>query len=209
MRRIVFWDVDTQIDFMEPDGKLPVPGATAIKNNLGRLTTSAPSFCTLSGSVDAHTPRDLEFKIWPEHCVYGTPGQRKITQTATQDILFIPSVKLTAKQLSEAVVDNKQVLFEKQHNDVETNPNTRQFLAKIDPDELVVYGVATDVCVDLAVRYLADRLGYKVTVALDAITGIDPNKTKACIDAWRSIKVSLLNTEHILAKINRVVGKKQ
>ncbi len=151
MGRIVFWDVDTQVDFMEPKGKLSVPGATTIKNNLSRLTNSAPSFCTLSGSVDAHTPKDREFKVWPEHCVYGTPGQRKTPESATQDTLFVPSVKLTARQLSEVVAYNKQVLFEKQHSDVETNPNTRSFLAKIDPEEVVVYGVATDVCVDLAV----------------------------------------------------------
>jgi nicotinamidase/pyrazinamidase len=199
--RIIFWDVDTQVDFMEPDGKLPVPGANAIKNNLRRLTTSASSFCTLSGSVDAHTPRDPEFKTWPEHCVYGTPGQRKIPESTTQDTLFIPSVKLTAKQLSVAATDNRQVLFEKQHNDVETNPNTRPFLTKINPEEIIVYGVASDVCVDLAVRYLADKLGYRVTVALDAIMGIDSNKTKACIDAWRSLKVSLQHTEQILEKL--------
>jgi len=203
MRRIVFWDVDTQVDFMEPDGKLPVPGAITIKNKLERLTYSAPSFCTLSGSVDAHTPRDLEFKTWPEHCVYGTPGQRKIPESTTRDVSYVPSVKLTVRQLSEVVANNKQVLFEKQRIDVETNPNTRPFLAKIDPEEVVVYGVATDICVDLAVRYLADELGYKVTVALDAIRGIDSNKTKACIDGWRSLKVSLQNTEQILEKLRR------
>ncbi len=207
MGRIVFWDVDTQVDFMEPKGKLSVPGATTIKNNLSRLTNSAPSFCTLSGSVDAHTPKDREFKVWPEHCVYGTPGQRKTPESATQDTLFVPSVKLTARQLLEVVAYNKQVLFEKQHSDVETNPNTRSFLAKIDPEEVVVYGVATDVCVDLAVRYIADKLGYKATVALDAIMGIDPDKIKACIDEWRRLKVSLRKTEQILAKLKSEANK--
>ncbi len=203
MRRIVFWDVDTQVDFIEPHGKLPVPGANTIKNSVRRLTHSAPGFCKLSGSIDAHTPRDHEFKTWPEHCVSGTPGQRKIPESATQDALFIPSVKLTAKQLSEVVAYNKQVLFEKQHNDVETNPNSRPFLTKIDPEEVVVYGVATDVCVDLAVRYIADKLGYNVTVALDAIRGIDSNKTKECIKGWRSLKVSLQNTGEILERLKR------
>jgi len=207
MRRIVFWDVDTQVDFMEPNGKLSVPGATAIKDNLSRLTNSAPSFCTLSGSIDAHLPKDPEFKDWPEHCVYGTPGQRKTPESATRDILFVPSVKLMARQLSEVDAYNKQVLFEKQHNDVETNPNTRPFLVKIDPEEVVVYGVATDVCVDLAVKLIAGKLGYRATVALDAIMGIDSNKTKACIDEWRRLKVSLEKTEHILAKLKREANK--
>ncbi|MGD0805715.1 MAG: isochorismatase family protein [Candidatus Bathyarchaeia archaeon] len=203
MGRIVFWDVDTQVDFIEPLGKLPVPEATAIRDNLKRLTSSAPNFCILSGSVDAHTPRDHEFKTWPEHCVYGTPGQRKVLESSTQDILFIPSVKLTSKQLSEVMAYSKQILFEKQHNTVETNPNCRSFLTKIDPEEVVVYGVATDVCVDITVKYLADKLGFKVTVALDAIRGIDSRRTKECIEEWRSLKVNLQDTAHILEKLQR------
>ena len=30
MARVIFWDVDTQYDFMQPDGKLSVPGAQDI-----------------------------------------------------------------------------------------------------------------------------------------------------------------------------------
>jgi hypothetical protein len=37
----VFWDVDTQVDFMSPEGKLYVPGAETIAPNLGRLTDYA------------------------------------------------------------------------------------------------------------------------------------------------------------------------
>ncbi len=37
----VFWDVDTQGDFMHPDGALYVPGAEEIIPNLGRLTRHA------------------------------------------------------------------------------------------------------------------------------------------------------------------------
>ncbi len=203
MRRIIFWDVDTQVDFMEPNGKLPVPDAVAIKNNLLLLTSSAPSICTLSGSVDAHTPRDREFKAWPEHCVYGTPGQRKIPESTTRDAIYVPSIRLSARQLSEVVTARRQTLFEKQEIDVETNPNARLFLAEIDPEEVVVYGVAVDVCVDHAVRYMAEKLGYKTIVVLDAIRGIDPIKTKECFNEWRSLKVGLEKTEQILARLSK------
>ena len=33
----MFWDGDTQVDFMLPDGKLPVPDAEMIAPNLARL----------------------------------------------------------------------------------------------------------------------------------------------------------------------------
>ena len=37
----LFWDVDTQFDFMYPDGKLYVPGAETIIPNLQCLTSFA------------------------------------------------------------------------------------------------------------------------------------------------------------------------
>ena len=38
MARVIFWDVDTQYDFMKADGKLFVPDADHIIGNLKRLT---------------------------------------------------------------------------------------------------------------------------------------------------------------------------
>ncbi|NQU88116.1 MAG: cysteine hydrolase, partial [Mariniphaga sp.] len=39
--KILFWNVDTQKDFIDPDGKLYVPGAELIKGNLNVLTELA------------------------------------------------------------------------------------------------------------------------------------------------------------------------
>src|SRR2546422_5770792 len=41
MARVIFWDVDTQYDFMHADGKLYVPEAERIITNLQRLTNYA------------------------------------------------------------------------------------------------------------------------------------------------------------------------
>ena len=60
--RILFWDVDTQIDFMRPSGKLYVPQAESIIENLKALTRYGSDIGHLmSGSVDAHIPEDSEF----------------------------------------------------------------------------------------------------------------------------------------------------
>ena len=37
-RPVIFWDVDTQHDFMDPDGKLYVKGAELIMPKLAQLT---------------------------------------------------------------------------------------------------------------------------------------------------------------------------
>jgi len=117
--------------------------------------------------------------------------------------LFIPSTKLKEKQMSEAIASGGQILFEKQRNAVETNPNTRPFLKAVNPDQIMVYGVASDVCVDLAVRYLAEAMGYEVIVASDAIKGIDPNKINECIAEWHSLGASLRKTDEIIAELRR------
>src|ERR1051326_1352001 len=98
-QKILMWDVDTQGDFMDPKGKLYVPGAenSELRGNLSKLTNlgNRSTFpeeefpedfriagkYILAGEVDAHLPDDIEFKDWPEHCVYGTHGQRKIGET--------------------------------------------------------------------------------------------------------------------------------
>lgn len=203
MLKTLLWDVDTQLDFMEQDGKLPVPGAASIRPAISCLTNLLPSTCIMSGSVDAHTPRDPEFRVWPEHCVYGTPGQRKIPESTLSTPLFIPSRKLKTKQMSEAVASGGQILFEKQHNAVDSNPNTRTFLEAVNPDRIVVYGVASDVCVDLAVRYLAETMECEVIVASDAIKGIDPNRISECMAEWYSFGVNLRKTHEITAELRR------
>ena len=48
-RNVVFWEVDTQADFMLPGGKLYVPGAEKLLPNIRRLTDAARQGQGLSG----------------------------------------------------------------------------------------------------------------------------------------------------------------
>lgn len=192
---IVFWDVDTQVDFIDPGGKLSVPGASEIRSRLKAVTSLGSGLgCVMSGSVDAHTPRDLEFRHWPEHCVYGTPGQRKIPETTIREPLFIPSRRLTVSQLRGVASFRGQRIFEKKDNDARTNPNVAGFLQIINPSLVVVYGVVTEICVDKAVKYLADELGYPTVVATDAVVAIDRRRAGSCIDEWRRGGVGLVSS---------------
>ena len=97
MSRTLFWDVDTQHDFMHADGKLYVPQAEEIIPTLAALTDYAHRRgIRIVASADDHVPghRELsttpDFKTtFPEHCMRGTPGQRKILETTLQDPLVI------------------------------------------------------------------------------------------------------------------------
>ncbi|HET7040554.1 MAG TPA: hypothetical protein VFI13_00985, partial [Gemmatimonadales bacterium] len=61
MTSTIFWDVDTQHDFMDPDGKLYVPGAEAIVPVLGQLTGYAHAHgIRVLASADDHVPGHRE-----------------------------------------------------------------------------------------------------------------------------------------------------
>ena len=46
--RVIFWDVDTQYDFMKADGKLYVPDAEQLIPNLKKLTDYAHGMVSVS-----------------------------------------------------------------------------------------------------------------------------------------------------------------
>jgi nicotinamidase/pyrazinamidase len=200
---VIFWDVDTQIDFIEPVGKLYVSGAERLKDNI-KLLTRLSGNRRICGSVDAHLPEDREFEIWPEHCVYGTPGQKKINESLLEDTLFIPPNKLTSNQLQEVIGFEGQLIFEKQSNDPRTNPNIRPILTEIEPTKVIVYGVVTEICVNLTVNYLVKDLGQNVIVAVDAIKEIDVKKASICRLKWEKMGVTLLKTNEIPNSIDKI-----
>lgn len=185
-KKILMWDVDTQKDFMEPKGKLYIPGAEEIVDNLRIITNTANSKgYKMAGSVDAHTPNDPEFKVFPEHCVYGTPGQLKIPETLVGYQLFVPSTKLNFGQV-ELCYFNGQTLFEKQTPACKTNQNLRFFLDAIHPESVFIYGVASDICVAEAMQYIAGERCFKTYVITDAIKGLDKDKENELMKDWKS-----------------------
>ena len=183
-RTLIFWDVDTQVDFMLPQGKLYVPGAEAIIPTPARLTDWAARHDVLVvASADAHQPDDEEFSLYPPHCLAGTPGQKKILETMLLPQFIIPNRQHT--ELAEAE-RYRQIIIEKQQFDVFTNPNTEALLSRFGKPEIVLYGVVTEICVSAATRGLLDR-GYRVTVVEDAIRSLDKEHGRTFLDEIRRL----------------------
>ena len=95
--RVIFWDVDTQADFLRPDGKLYVPDAAALVPNLKALTDRAHAQgIRIVASADDHVSGHRELsatpdfrETFPEHCMRGTPGQARIPETRLREPLVI------------------------------------------------------------------------------------------------------------------------
>jgi len=178
----MFWDVDTQADFMLPEGKLYVPGAEQLIPILAKLTNWAAQHRVLViASADAHQPGDKEFSLYPPHCLAGTPGQKKIPETSLTPQFTIPN--RYGAELPDAE-RYPQIVLEKQEFSVFSNPNSDFLLAQLGKPEIVLYGVVTEICVSAAARGLLDR-GYRVTVVEDAIRHLDTGKGRAFLEEVR------------------------
>jgi nicotinamidase/pyrazinamidase len=193
---LIFWDVDTQADFMLPEGKLYVPGAEKIIPTLAKLTNwAAQRHVLVVASADAHQPGDEEFSQYPPHCLAGTPGQKKILETSLAPQFTIPN--RGGAELPDAEL-YRQIVLEKQKFDVFTNPNTEAFLAQLGRPEIVLYGVVTEICVCAAARGLLSRK-YRVTVLEDAIRHLDAEKGRAFLNEVRQRGGGVATAEQLLS----------
>ena len=205
--RTIFWDVDTQVDFMMPDGKLYVRGAERLLPNLAALTDRARrSGIRIVGSVDAHELTDRELQppydfrsTFPPHCLRGTPGAEKVPATAPRAPLWIEGRPYPPGEL-EAALDRHQgeIFFRKQEFDVFSNANVGRVLDTLLPERVVVYGVALDVCDRYAIEGLLARGGLEVAVVADAVAPIYPEDGERLLAAWAQRGVRVLRTAEVI-----------
>lgn len=172
----LFFDVDTQLDFLFPAGALYVPGAEKIIHTVGALNRWAVQHgIPLISTTDAHLEDDPEFALWPAHCVAGTTGQRKPQETLAEKHAVVPVD-------SEFVFADgvEQYLVEKRHVDCFTNPNLPRLLERLGAERCVVYGVVTEICVRHAAFGLLAR-GFKVELVTDAVQSLDAKAAEAML----------------------------
>ncbi|HEX7145686.1 MAG TPA: cysteine hydrolase family protein [Gaiellaceae bacterium] len=195
----ILWDVDTQFDFMLPDGKLYVPGAEETVPVMKRLVDAARAAGIVHvASADDHELTDAEISAepdfvttYPPHCLRGTRGARKIPETDQED-----PVPLALEPVPDRYLEGREFLLLKKNFDVFTNPHTERLLERLDPDEIVVFGVATDVCDDAAIRGFLAR-GLRVRFVEDAARGLGDDRVAISTASWREQGVEFTKAEVI------------
>lgn len=201
----LFWDVDTQHDFMRADGALYVADSESIIPNLAALTNYAHRRgIRIVASADDHEPGHRELSDQPDfaesfplHCMRGTPGQRKIRETTLRDPLIIePDAPLPAA----ARAHQGDFLLHKHWFDVFTNPHTSALVEQLRPSDIVLYGVALDVCNRFAIEgLLAHHGAVRLHLVTDATRAIHPESSAALLSDWERRGVHLVTTAEVLA----------
>ena len=104
---------------------------------------------------DTHAPDDLEFQMFPVHCVEGTAESEVIPELAS-----FPGERI-----------------EKQRYSAFYNTDLEQRLKELAPETITVCGVCTDICV-LHTTADARNRDYAVEVASDAVASFDGDAHK-------------------------------
>ena len=102
---------------------------------------------------DHHLPDDLEFRMFPVHCVIGTEEPKVIPELAG----FVTETNIVPK--------NRYSGF--------FNTDLEKRLAEQHPDKVIICGVCTDICVMHTTSDARNR-DYDVEIPADCVASFDP-----------------------------------
>ena len=145
--------IDMLWDFLKPDGKLYI-GPTAqnvIKNVQSEIEKARSCKWPIIYVCDMHSEDDLEFNMFPPHCIRGTSGAKIINELKPQ-----PGEKVIPKRRYSAFFGTDLDLT----------------LRELGIDELVLVGVCTNIC-NLYTAADGRMLNYKVTALKDCMSSFD------------------------------------
>jgi nicotinamidase/pyrazinamidase len=200
-RDFILWEVDVQADFVLPGGKLYVPSAEKLLPNIRRLTDLArQDLVFLVSHGDVHAPDDPEFKVFPPHCVKGTPGAELVAEALTDRIARVPN-QVDAR-LPDDLSAYQQILLEKQTLNIFESRHADALVRRLGSHaEFVVFGVVTEYCVSFAAKGLLER-GRRVALVRDAIETLKQEDGEKAIAELQRLGARLTTTDQVLRAID-------
>ncbi len=146
--------IDMLRDFIDADGKLSIgPAAAGVVGAIAsRVAQARAEGWPVIYICDRHAEDDLEFAMFPPHCVAGTPGADVVEALRPG-----PRDKVIPKRRYSAFFQTDLDLT----------------LRELGIGEIVLVGVCTNICV-LYTAADARMLGYRVTVPRDCVASFDP-----------------------------------
>ncbi|MDD4144071.1 MAG: cysteine hydrolase [Prolixibacteraceae bacterium] len=206
----LFWNVDTQVDFVYPNGKLYVKDAEKLRPQWKKITRLAKEkYVRVVNTCDSHNSNSAEIdpspdfiNTFPEHCMTGTRGADFVKETEPEDPVIFDWDKeyLITPELFDYSKYRNYVIRKDAFDVFAANPYTDIILSWLKPENVIVYGVTTNICVDFSVKGLLKRV-KNVYVVEDAIKEL-PN-IPLPIDDWISKGVNMIRLTDLGKMMNR------
>ncbi|MHC4228839.1 MAG: cysteine hydrolase family protein [Planctomycetota bacterium] len=198
--KTIFWDVDTQFDFMRPEGKLYVPGAETIIDRVSDVRRFAlENGYSVVADIDWHSPDNDEIsetpdfkRTFPPHCMAGEPGGERVGFLGELPIEYVGLEKMDTDALRKLTGKEQfHIVIRKDALDVFSNPNTDKLVELIDPKKVVVFGVALDFCVCCVVKGLSRFANIQLCVLKDVVKGLEVRPEQEIFDQFRRMGVEV------------------
>lgn len=201
--KLVFWDVDTQFDFMKPQGSLYVPEAESIIDKVSDVRKFAlQNGYSMIADIDWHSPENEEISetpdfntTFPPHCMAGSPGSKRVGYLGDVHIDYVEIDRMPTNKLKRLVEKEQfHIVIRKKSIDVFDHPNTERLVELIKPKAVAVFGVALDFCVKYVLRGLAKHKNIMLILLRDVVKGLDPNTEKDIINDWRQRGIEIIES---------------
>jgi nicotinamidase/pyrazinamidase len=203
-KKVLFCDVDTQWDFLNPEGRLYVPGAESITNNISEARRFALEHgYSIIASADWHSLTDEEIsltpdfrKTFPPHCLAGEAGSERVGYLGEIPTETVEIEKADQSELRRRVAGEQfHIVIRINNVNLFENPNTVELLELIQPRVVVVFGVALDVCVYEAVSGLLRWGKAGIVVLADAVKGLGIKKDEEVFSEFerKGVKISTIS----------------
>jgi len=174
--KTIFYDINTQRDFILHDGKFHIEGAEKIVPVWKAITDLARTQeSRIVCSVDCHVPGDPVLKSWggpyPDHCMAGTPGQQKIDETAPRNPLMLENKEYATDEIQKILDHDGEIVFRRQQFEaLASNAHLSAILRLVlrPYHDIVMYGVYAEACVQREISVLVG-LGPKLHLVGDAV----------------------------------------
>jgi len=206
-RQTIFWDVDTQYDFMRPDGALYVAGAVQIIEKVSNIRKFAldNGYCIIA-SADSHSGSDGEISdspdyrnSFPPHCLESQPGSERVGYLGELPIESVPKIPVSDEEVKQmAGREQFHIVIKKDEFDVFSNPNTLRLLEAIRPGKVIVFGVSLDVCVRYSVEGLLSWGGAGIIVLADAVRSLDVKRGRDILNDFVKKGVEVLEFDEVV-----------
>lgn len=205
-KRTLFWDVDTQYDFIVPDGRLYAKGAEEIIPIVSDLRAMAlDNGCSIVASVDWHDPNNPEIsdhpdfvKTFPPHCVAGTPGAERVGYLGHLSVDVVELDLRNPGELAELVQKEQfHIAIHKEAISVFSNPNTVNLIESASPGMIVVFGAMLEFCVQDTLRGLARFPDVQLVLVKDATASLDPGVEARVLAELQRIGIEITESSRL------------
>ncbi len=209
-KETVFWDVDTQFDFMKPEGALYAPGAETIIDKISEVRRFAlDNGYSMLADVDWHSLDNPEISehpdmktTFPPHCMAGQPGTERVGYLGKVPIDYVEIDEVDLAELRKLVKkDQFHIVIRKQSLNVFDNPNTHKIVDFVAPKHVVAFGVALDCCVYYVTTELAKHKGLKVSLLRDATKGLQTRPDEEVYEELRQRGIETTTFDEIKGKL--------